>query len=256
VVVDATLDAVETETVDETGAAVGGEDLARGRVEGEPAERSRAKGSALDVGKQRHGAGDAVDAPDRAGAAAEAGRSELTRHPLRAGLALADTLRLAEGVGDGDGEAVGGRRGNVDVGLGRVVEGDAEDLPGLRGDDGEGLGHARQLALRPENPHVDDARRRSVKLDPKIVEGIGAFGRRDRDRAGIAGDDELPVIDDLRRLGERRRRQSRDHGRGSKSKRPEEASELFRPRGKTSGRPRRRLRYAHRFLPFRRDRRR
>ena len=146
--------AVGVDAVDQAGVEVGGEELPVRLVEADVAEARAAV--ALDGGKQRHGAGDAVDLPDRAWRAAVL-LGELAFHEGRAGLAAAFAFGAAivVGVGRDDADAVqrgrrrievrhAGRRAVADA----VVIGQAEDLADLAGENLEGLRRIDELPGR------------------------------------------------------------------------------------------------------------
>src|SRR5262249_32368856 len=80
----AAVGAVERQAMDEAGAALGDEEFLRARIEGEAAERGHTLRRGIDGREQRHLAGDAVNAPDRAGTTALLRRTELPGQELSA----------------------------------------------------------------------------------------------------------------------------------------------------------------------------
>ena len=201
VVVGAVDGAGERQPIDHAAGAVGGEDLPGARIESEAAEGGNAGRG--DVGELRHRAGGAVDAPDRARAAAGA---ELALDELGTRRAGVDALRLAGDVGHGDLKAVDRGRGEVEVGLGGVVNGNAEDGADLRGGNGEGLGRGGKLALGPERGQVDDAGGGPLRVEHVVVERVGAVGGLAGDGAGKAGHDGVAGRRGLRPAAVRQRR--------------------------------------------------
>ena len=201
--------AVGVDAVDQAGVEVGGEELPVRLVEADVADAGAAV--AVDVGKQRHGAGQAVDLPDRAGTAAIL-LAELAFHEGGAGLAAALALRPAVGVGVGrdDADAVQRGRRRIEVRHARrravahaVVIGQAEDLADLAGQHLEGLRRVDELAGRrtAKCRNVENAQGCAFGVDEGLVDRVDAgrqafLDARD-DRAGKAGDGHRAGIDDL-----------------------------------------------------------
>ncbi|HLH87572.1 MAG TPA: hypothetical protein VKX28_03860 [Xanthobacteraceae bacterium] len=201
VVVAAELATAEVETMNHAGRAVRHQQAARGCIEGEPAERGAAVRGALegDIGKERDGAGRAVDAPDRSRAAALRGRSEQPVHEGCAGHALMQARRRAARTRRDDRQAICGGRGGVDIGRRRVVERDAEHLADLCRGRGERLGRRDHLRHRPRARarDIDDAQRRTIEIDDGLVGRIRArLNLRRRQGAGKSADDGIAGRDD------------------------------------------------------------
>ena len=194
--------------MDQAGVEIGGEELAGRLVEGDVADAGAAIG--VDRGKQRNGAGDAVDLPDGAGAAAIA-LGELPIHEGGAGLAEALPLGAAVGVfvGRHDAQPVQRGRAGVEIGhagsavvAGAVIIGQAKDLADLVGQHLERRRRVDELAGRrtAERRNVEDAQRGAPGVDEGFVDRVDArrqafLDARD-DGAGKAGNGHRAGMDD------------------------------------------------------------
>ncbi len=185
--------------MDHAGLPVGDEQRVGAGVVGEPAERGTRIFHAVetDIGEQADRAGHAVDAPDRAGAAAGRRRSKQTRHEARIRPALLGAHQRAARTRRHDRQPVGRRRRQIDVGRRRAVERDREHLPDLARQHGERLGCGQQLRLRrrARRLQIHDPRGRTVEIDPGLVRHGGGKRQR-RLRAGKPGDHGVAVDQD------------------------------------------------------------
>lgn len=142
-VVSAGFRARHVEPMHHAGLAVGNQERVGGRVESKTAERRSGICDAIerDIGEQAHLAGRAVNAPDRAGAAAFRCRAEQTCHEGRICRAFLRTVghSIIVGIGYDDRQAVDRCGSNVDIRRNCVIERHAEYLADLAGSDGERL---------------------------------------------------------------------------------------------------------------------
>jgi len=112
VVIVAVVHPAQVEAVDHAGVAIGNEQAVGSGIEGEPAERGPRIGHAVkhDIGEEAHLTRHAIDAPDRAWAAALVQWAEQAEHETRIWRALLDPIGLAVAVAirHDNGQAVGG----------------------------------------------------------------------------------------------------------------------------------------------------
>ena len=175
--------AVHVQPVDETGVAIGNEQLIVQRIKGDLAQRGRTD---RQVGKQAHLTGGALDFPDAARAAAGA---PLAFHPCRARAPLADDFGGAVSVGirRHDMQAIGRRGGDIGVGREHPVKRNAEDLSGERR-------RNLKLHLGPQKPGIErpgifqreDAHALAVGVDEGLAGPLHCAGKA-RDHRIVTG---------------------------------------------------------------------